>query len=83
MIDYYKRLGERNWCFLALYVRRHEVMKRKGLSKLAYLPEKRRRGRPRIKWKQSVKKVLGSLEKATTVTQNRPLYRAVVRDTTL
>lgn len=36
-------------------VRRHEVMKRKGLSKLAYLAEKRRRGRSRIKWKQTVK----------------------------
>ena len=56
-------------------------MKRKRLSKLIFLRSEGER--PRIKWKQTVKKVLGSLEKATAMAQNRALYRAAVRDATL
>ena len=63
------------------HIVRHDGLEKSVLE--AYIPGKRRRGRPRLKWDRTVKEVFGSMENATRTAQDRHLFHAAVREATL
>jgi len=79
-----------NW--LLQYVKRQKlsyfghIWRHKGLEKSvleAYIPGRRRRGRPRYRWEKTIIDAFGSMTRAGRTVSDRTLFRKAVRAATL
>ena len=79
-----------NW--LLQYVKRQKlsyfghIWRHKGLEKSvleAYIPGRRRRGRPRYRWEKTITDAFGSMTRAGRTASDRTLFRKAVRAATL
>jgi len=77
---------------LLQYVRRQKlsyfghIWRHKGLEKSvleAYIPGRRRRGRPRYRWEKTIIDAFGSMTRAGRTVSDRTLFRKAVRAATL
>ena len=63
------------------HIKRQDGMEKRVLE--AYIPGKRRRGRPKCKWEKTIIDVFGSMEQASRMAQDRNWFRDNVREATL
>ena len=49
----------------------------------AYIPGKRKRGRPKCKWEKTIVDVFGSMEQASRMAKDRKKFQDNVREATL
>ena len=49
----------------------------------AYIPGKRKRGRPRCKWEKTIIDVFGSVEQASRIAEDRNGFSSIAREATL
>ncbi|XP_071957042.1 uncharacterized protein [Antedon mediterranea] len=63
------------------HIKQQDGIKKRVLE--AYIPGKRRRGRPRCKWEKTITDVFGSIEQASRMTEDRRWFQNAVREATL
>ena len=63
------------------HIRRQDGMEKTVLE--AYIPGKRKRGRPRCKWEKTIIDVFGSMEQASRIAEDRNGFSSIVREATL
>ena len=63
------------------HIKRQDGMEKRVLE--AYIPGKRRRGRPRCRWQKTVVDAFGSMQQAGRLARDRKQFRNAVREATL